>query len=121
MKLLACALWTLLALLPLVTLTFSEPSLEYILRTIDYLISVKPGVFSVVFYDAAGPDDSGNGIFDELMKSPRLNHVVKYAIASIHPGIRTDDLWIVSPTAYQRLHQDRTQGDDSYTWTELTT
>ncbi|EDS43154.1 isoleucyl tRNA synthetase [Culex quinquefasciatus] len=40
---------------------------------------------------------------------------------SIHPGIRTDDLWIVSPTAYQRLHRGRTQGDDSCTWTELTT
>ncbi|EDS29783.1 conserved hypothetical protein [Culex quinquefasciatus] len=77
-------LWaTLLVLQPSVS---GEDSLQYILRTIDYLISVKPGVFSVVFYDAAGPDDSRDGIFDNLVKSPRLNHVVKFVIGGSYRG-----------------------------------
>ncbi|EDS36793.1 conserved hypothetical protein [Culex quinquefasciatus] len=37
------------------------------------------------------------------------------------PGFELTTFWIVSPTAYQRLHRGRTQGDDSYTWIELTT
>ncbi|EDS32724.1 conserved hypothetical protein [Culex quinquefasciatus] len=59
--------------------TFNADTLERTLVAIEYLISVKPGAFSCVFYDVA-PQYPHDNILDAILKSPRLDHVAKYVV-----------------------------------------
>lgn len=58
---------------------YSTSSLEYVLQAIEYLSSERSGVFSCVFYDI-GPKNPFDNLLNDVMQSPRLNHVVKYVI-----------------------------------------
>ncbi|XP_039447017.1 uncharacterized protein LOC120426321 [Culex pipiens pallens] len=58
---------------------YNLDTLNIVLKSIEYLISVKPGAFSCVFYDVA-PHYPHDNILDAILKSPRLDHVAKYVV-----------------------------------------
>lgn len=74
---------------------FKLNALDYVLNTIEYLASEYSGVFSCVFYDISRRTPYSNIILNEVLQSPRLNHVVKYILN----GTFNDDL-----TAQMPLH-----------------
>lgn len=55
--------------------------MDNVLRAIEFLISVKPGVFSCVFYDAT-PQNKRYNILDVILRSSRLNYINKYVITN---------------------------------------
>lgn len=75
MKLISCFLITQLALQPIST--YTTEALDYLLRSIEFLVSVKPGLFSCVFIDFS-PHFPYDNILNALLQSPRLEYVVKY-------------------------------------------
>ncbi|XP_039446718.1 uncharacterized protein LOC120426074 [Culex pipiens pallens] len=83
----------LLTTVPLILLTIqqilatsSTDAQDYVLRAIEYLVSVKPGVFSCVFYDVT--QRSFDNDFNVILESPRLGNVVKYVInGTYHEGL----------------------------------
>lgn len=76
MKLLGYVLWILVGTSCVVS--FSPEALDYVLRTLEYLESVESGMFSCVFYDLSAQSPYDN-ILGAILKSPRLDHVIKYA------------------------------------------
>lgn len=83
----------LLTTVPLILMTIKQTlatsrtdAQDYVLRTIEYLASVKPGVFSCVVYDVAQRPSENDLNF--VLQSPRLGHVVKYVInGTYHEGL----------------------------------
>lgn len=68
--------------------TYDLRALDYSLNAIEFQASIKPGVFSCIFYDVA-PQKSTNNIFDAILKSPRLDHVAKYVVnGTYHDGLQ---------------------------------
>lgn len=76
MKLLGYVLWILVRTSCVVS--FSPEALDYVLRTLEYLESVESGMFSCVFYDLSAQYPYDN-VLGAILKSPRLDHVIKYA------------------------------------------
>ncbi|EDS30688.1 conserved hypothetical protein [Culex quinquefasciatus] len=58
---------------------FNPDAPGYVLRAIEYLTAVHGGVFCAVFYDVA-PQYPRENVFNEVLKSPRLDHVMKYVL-----------------------------------------
>lgn len=86
MKLLGSALLILMGIQP--SLALNPESLDYVTRTIEYLTSVQGGAFSCVFCDFA-PRNPYDNILDAILKSPRLDHVVKFVLnGTYHVGLQ---------------------------------
>lgn len=80
MKAFGCVLLMLLELR--LCCALSPLGLEYILQAIEHLARLHTGVFSCVFYDVA-PSYPFDNILSDLLKSARLEHVVKYEISGM--------------------------------------
>lgn len=59
--------------------SYSPYALDYVLQAIEYISEDHVGVFSIVFYDI-GLNNRYENIWSDVLRSPRLNHVVKYVI-----------------------------------------
>lgn len=62
-----------------VPINYSLEALDYILRIIEYEISIKPGAFTCVFYNVASENYEDNAMH-AVLESPRLDRVAKYVI-----------------------------------------
>lgn len=81
MKMHRCALF--LILIVQINISCCQIGLEYVLKSLEHLTSLHPGVFSCVFYDVAQKNPFDN-ILNDLLISPRLGHVVKYVIGGMY-------------------------------------
>ena len=54
--------------------------LNYVLDVIEFEASVHPSVLTCVFYDIDPYSHFSDNIWVDLLRSPRLDHVVKYVI-----------------------------------------
>ncbi|KXJ79065.1 hypothetical protein RP20_CCG002594 [Aedes albopictus] len=53
---------------------------NYTITAIEYLSQHQPGRFECIFFDGTDPGTYYDPDFEELIRSPRLDHVVKYVI-----------------------------------------
>lgn len=67
MKLIGCVF--LISTVILTDSAYTISTLEFVLRTIEYLASIKPGVFSCVFIDFS-PNNRYDIILDAILQSP---------------------------------------------------
>ncbi|KXJ81495.1 hypothetical protein RP20_CCG019491 [Aedes albopictus] len=69
----------LLTLKPISSIPLPSGVVNYSLFVIEYLASLQPGIFKCVFFDIStgGPLDQQ---FEEILTSPRLDHITKYTI-----------------------------------------